>query len=37
MGENIDGLALIYAIVITQDEYDVFVITQVRGEAEDEC
>ena len=24
-------------IVITQDEYDIFVITRVRGEAEDEC
>ena len=23
--------------VITQDEYDILVITQVRGEAEDEC
>ena len=23
--------------VITQDEYDILVITQVRGETEDEC
>ena len=27
----------LYLIVITQDEYDIFVITQIRGEAEDEC
>ena len=26
-----------YVIVITQDEYDILVITGVRGEAEDEC
>ena len=26
-----------YVIVITQDEYDILVITPVRGEAEDEC
>ena len=26
-----------YVIVITQDDYDILVITQVRGEAEDEC
>ena len=26
-----------YVIVITQDEYDILVITRVRGEAEDEC
>ena len=24
-------------IVITQDEYDIINITQVQGEAEDEC
>ena len=26
-----------YVIVIAQDEYDIFVITQVQGKAEDEC
>ena len=26
-----------YVIVISQDEYDILVITQVGGEAEDEC
>ena len=26
-----------YVIVITQDEYDILVITRVRGETEDEC
>ena len=26
-----------YIIVISQFEYDVFIITQVQGEAEDEC
>ena len=27
----------IYVLVISQYEYDILVITQVRGEAEDEC
>ena len=27
---------ILYAIVLTQDEYDTFVITQVQGKAEDE-
>ena len=27
----------VYVIVITQDEYDILVITRVRGKAEDEC
>ena len=31
-----DSCVLLY-VVITQDEYDIFVITRVRGEAEDEC
>ena len=26
-----------FVIVITQDEYDILVITRIRGEAEDEC
>ena len=26
-----------YVIVIIQDDYDILVITQVRGKAEDEC
>ena len=26
-----------YIIVITQDEYDIIVITRVRGETEDKC
>ena len=26
-----------YVIVITQYKYDIFVITGVQGEAEDEC
>ena len=30
-------VAVLYVIVITQDEYDILVITHVRGEAEDEC
>ena len=31
------GMKVLHVIVITQDEYDIFVITQVRGKAEDEC
>ena len=31
------GCMYLYVIVITQDEYDILVITQVRGKAEDEC
>ena len=26
-----------YVIVITQDEYDIFVMIQIRGKAEDKC
>ena len=26
-----------YVIIITQDEYDILVITRIRDEAEDEC
>ena len=28
---------VLHVLVMTQDEYDILVITQVRGEAEDEC
>ena len=29
-------LAKAYVIVITQDEYDIFVITRIQGKAKDE-
>ena len=31
------GFSCTYVLVISQYEYDILVITQVRGEAEDEC
>ena len=30
-------LQVLYAIIISQDEYDILVITQIQGEAKDEC
>jgi len=31
------GNNIYYVIVITQDEYNILVVKQIRSEAEDEC
>ena len=36
-GQISQSQAKLQVIVITQDKYDILVITRIRGEAEDEC